>query len=422
MGIELPLITAIVARLPGEGVNLSALSTLVYPLSLIFEAPIIMLLAASTALCKDWQSYRMLSRFTHGASLILTVLHAALAFTSLFDWVAAELVNVHPDVLEPGRIGLQLTTPWTWAIAARRFQQGVLIRFERSRAVVEGTVVRLIAGALVLIVGFHWPGASGIVVGSLTLSVGVLAEALYAALRTRPLLRERFGEDAEPTADPLTWGGFWNFYLPLAVTPFMTIALQSIGAAAMNRMPEKLLSTGSWSAVYGLVFVLRSAGFAFNEVVVTLIDQPGGVRTLRRVAWWMGGLLTLVLVIVAATPLGRVWFADVLDLEPEFTTVAVHAVAFAVLMPGYAVLQSLYQGALVKSRRTRGVTEAVVLYFVVSAVLLGAGIWLGSIRGIVFALSAFSIAGILQTVWLWQRSRGVLTGLEKAAGDEAGEV
>ena len=53
MGTELPAISAIMARLPDPEVNLAAYGGIVFPLALIIEAPIIMLLATSTALSKD---------------------------------------------------------------------------------------------------------------------------------------------------------------------------------------------------------------------------------------------------------------------------------------------------------------------------------------------------------------------------------
>ena len=57
MALELPALSAIVARLPNPKINLAAYGGIVFPLALIIEAPIIMLLAASTALSKDWKSY-----------------------------------------------------------------------------------------------------------------------------------------------------------------------------------------------------------------------------------------------------------------------------------------------------------------------------------------------------------------------------
>jgi hypothetical protein len=56
MGTELPAVSAVVARLPNPEINLAAYGGIVFPLSLIIEAPIIMLLAASTVSSKDWAS------------------------------------------------------------------------------------------------------------------------------------------------------------------------------------------------------------------------------------------------------------------------------------------------------------------------------------------------------------------------------
>jgi len=48
-------------------------------LALIIEAPIIMLLAASTALSKDLPSYRLIRRFMMWAGGLLTGLHILVA-------------------------------------------------------------------------------------------------------------------------------------------------------------------------------------------------------------------------------------------------------------------------------------------------------------------------------------------------------
>ena len=94
------------------------------------------------------------------------------------------------------------------------------------------------------------------------------------------MLRERLAK-APPRAEPLTRLGFLRFYVPLALTPLMTLIAQPIGAAAMNRMPDVLESTAAWPGVHGLVFLTRSAPLAFNEVVVALLGAPGGRRASR---------------------------------------------------------------------------------------------------------------------------------------------
>ena len=211
MGIELPLFTACVARMPDPKVNLAAYGSLVFPIALVIEAPIMMLLSAATALAVDRPAWDRVRRFTHKSSACLTALHAAIAFTPLLDWLAGSVFRVPPEVVEPARSGLRILLPWTWAIAYRRAHQGVLIRFERGRPVVIGTVVRLAGNGLVYGAGFallaRGVEVSGIVIGASAVACGVVSEAAFIGWCTRALLRAR-GLPAESVGPPLTRLGF----------------------------------------------------------------------------------------------------------------------------------------------------------------------------------------------------------------------
>ena len=54
MGIELPLLSAVVARLANPEVNLGAYGGVVFPLALLIEAPIIMLLTPAPSSAVTW--------------------------------------------------------------------------------------------------------------------------------------------------------------------------------------------------------------------------------------------------------------------------------------------------------------------------------------------------------------------------------
>jgi len=103
MAAELPLLTAVVARLPDPKVHLAAYGSVVFPVSLVIEGPIIMLLAASTALCTHWRAYRQVRRFMMVAGAGLTAVHVAVAFTPLYDVVAGGLMGAPEAILEPAR-------------------------------------------------------------------------------------------------------------------------------------------------------------------------------------------------------------------------------------------------------------------------------------------------------------------------------
>jgi len=221
MAAELPGLSAIVARLPDPKINLAAWGV-VYAVALVIESPIVMLLSASTALSKDWDSYRKIQRFALWMGAILTALHAALVFTPLYYTVIVGLIRPPAEIVEPIRVGLALMLPWSWAIGYRRFNQGVLIRFGHSRAVGLGTLIRLGAGGIVLVGGYLLQTVPGVMVAAIAIMAGVLSELLYVCLRIRPVIRNQV-RMAPLVERQLTLRSFAVFYVPLVATSLLSL-------------------------------------------------------------------------------------------------------------------------------------------------------------------------------------------------------
>lgn len=401
MGLEMPVVSAVLARLPDAKVSLAAFGGVVMPLSLLIEAPIIMLLAASTALARDLPSYRVGSRFMWTTSLALTALHAAVAFTPLYDLIVGGLLRPPPEVFEPARLGLRIMTPWTLAIAYRRYQQGALIRFGRSRAVSAGTAIRLATLVAVLAAGAALGGSvPTIAVGTAATALAVAAEALYAWAAVRPVLAGPMREAAAPPGGPLTMARFVRFYLPLSLTPLFLFATMPLAAAAMGRMPRPLDSLAAWPALNGLVLSVRSTGFALNEVVVSLLDRPGAAVALRRFAVRLGLVTSIVLLVLAATPLGGAWFGRVAGLPTALATLAAAALWIALPIPGATALQSYHQGTIVHAHATRHVTASVLVLLGTTAAVLALGVaWQGA-PGLLVAMGAAALGNLAQWAWL----------------------
>jgi hypothetical protein len=420
MSAELPLLTAVVARLPEPEISLAAYGGIVFPLALIIEAPVIMLLAASTALSRDLATYHTVRRFMMVTGALLTVLHLAVAVTPLYGLVVEELLGAPAEIVAPARLGLVLMTPWTWAIAYRRFNQGLLIRFGRSRTIGVGTALRLSTVAAMLGVG-HVLGWPGIAVATAAVAVGVTAEAVYVWHVSRPVVAGPLAE-APPPATALTWEAFGHFYTPLVLTSLMTLLSGPIGSAAISRMPLALPSLAVWPALSGLLFMLRSSGMAFNEVVVALVEEPGATRTLRRFAGTLMLATTGASLLLAATPLSGLWFGRLLGLAPELVSLAEVALWFGVPLAALTVLHSWYQGVLVSARRTRGVSEAVAINLAVTAAVLAIGVATGATAGVHVGAAAMTLGAVAQAVWLRRWARHPLSHLEDRDARPAPEL
>jgi progressive ankylosis protein len=418
MGLELPAVSAFVARLPDPKLHLAAYGGVVFPLALLIESPILMLLSASTALARDRASYHLIRRFMFLLAGALTLLHALIAFTPLFDFLVVRLMGVPPEIREYSRLGLRLMVPWTFSVAYRRTQQGVLIRFGHSRAVGIGTAVRLTSYLVVLSLGLAYHQLPGIVVAAIAVIAGVMSEAVYAGIRVRPVLRTQVAA-APAVTPPLTMGRFVRFYAPLSVTPLILFLAMPMVTATMSRMRRPLDSLAVWPVLNGLVFTLRSAGFALNEVVVALVERPGAVAALRSFTARLAAVVMGLLALLAATPLGVVWLARVSALPPDLVRLATRALWTALPLPALSAIQSYYQGALVHAHRTRAITESVLIYLVAMGACLWAGqTWL-RVPGIFVAFVAFVLANALMVEWLRRRGAPVLRELSRAGAAAA---
>ena len=387
MSIELPIITSIIARLANPEINLAAYGGVVYPLALIIEAPIVMILAASTALSKDWASYQRLKKYTLIIGISMSALHLIIAVTPLYYFIVEVLLHVPPEVVEPARWGVLVMTPWTFGIGVRRFQQGAMIRFNRSHMVGETTVVRLITVSIILMISMAVKTIPGTVVAGLAQGLAVNMEAIYATLRIRKILPEI--KNAPLVEKPLTLKRFSSFYVPLAATAAFSLVWMSLISAAISRMPDPLELLAVWSVLTGLLFLLRSPGLAYNEAVVALLDQPRSYRVLRKFTLAASLVAIGVVLLFVLTPASQFWFEKVANLSGQDIQTARIALSIGIPLTLLNLYINYFQGMVVKSEKTRPIFEAVVGFMILLLVLLGFGVVIGGVKAFTWHLLPF---------------------------------
>lgn len=402
MALEIPVVTGVIARLPEAATNLAALGGILIPVSFIIEAPILMLLTAATALCRDRGAYRFLRRITLILGGILTLVHALVALTPLYTLVTREILGCPEAVSEAARWGLVVLTPWTMAIAYRRFNQGILIRYGASRMVGMGTVVRLSANITALMVCTSMGGLNGAFIGACALCSGVMAEAIFIGIAVRRVLRERLPE-RDDAAPELTLASFSEFYIPLAVTVVLDFLIQPLSSGALNRMPQPITGLALLPVLAGLLFILRAPALALNEIVVASLARSSDATVIRGFVRRIGLLCSLAGVIVVVTPVGAWWFGRVMHLPPELVETARFALACALPLVCVAPLKSLYAGILIHRRRTRSISAGTCVYVLCFVIVVNWGIAVSASTGIYVITTAFSIAALIQVVFLRQR-------------------
>jgi len=173
MSIENPYLTAVIARMAEPKYNLAAYGV-AFSLALIIEAPVIMMMSASTALVKGSYSFHKLRRFTYILNFVLTAFMILLVIPPVFYFVAQDLVGLPDKVAGLTHIATIILIPWPGSIGYRRFYQGILINNDQTRKVAYGTVIRLVSMSGTALILFFFFDVYGVVVGASALSAGVV--------------------------------------------------------------------------------------------------------------------------------------------------------------------------------------------------------------------------------------------------------
>ena len=407
MTAEGPLIAAAINRLPDEVVMLAAMG-IVNSLSVTIESPIINLLATSTALVRDHASYLLVRRFTLQLCLALTVVAILVGYTPLFDAIVPGLLDVPDEIARWVRPGMQIMILWSAAIGWRRFLQGILIRFNRTRSIAWGTAVRLLASGgtvAVLAVWGRWPG---VIIGALALMAGVLAEAAFATWAVRPVLRGELAAGT-PAAEgpPLTYRGLLSFHLPLAATSLLVLLMQPLVTSSLARLDQPTESLAAWPILFQILLMARAAALALPEVIIALHRDRGTFGPLRRFSFTLVGAVTAATAVFALTPLAGFYVFRVQDMTPDVGELALSSLSLFLLFPALAVLTSWLRGLLIHGRHTRDVNVGMAINLAVTGATLLFGLrqtW----PGLPTAALALNLASLAEVVYLTLRTRAAL--------------
>jgi len=409
MAIEGPFLAAVVARLVDPTFNLAA-HGVAYAFAVLVEAPVIMIMSASTALVRDRDSFIRLRTFTYALNGAVTVSMLVVLIPAVYRAMMIDLIALPEEVARLSYVALWIFLPWPGAIGYRRFYQGILIRSGKTRLVALGTVVRLTTMTTTALVLYVWVAPPGAYLGAAALALGVSAEAVASRLMARKEVNRLLS--AAPSASSvstLSYSRIWAFYYPLGLMSLIGLAVQPMLTFFMGRAPLPIESLAVFPVVSAVTFVFRAAGLSFQEVSIALMgDRFEHVKELMQFAVGLGLASTAGLALVAFTPVSTFWFQTVSGLSPELAHFAIAPTAVLVPIPFLSVMLSFQRGIAVVAHRTRPITWATAIEVAGIAIgfpLLG---WKLGMVGVTAASMAFLVGRLASNAYLVSWSRAVL--------------
>ncbi|MDH3807753.1 MAG: hypothetical protein OEU57_09500 [Desulfuromonadales bacterium] len=399
MAIEGPYLAAIIARMGESATNLAAYGV-AYAFGLITEAPVIMLLSASTRLARGRYDYLRLRLFSVALCGLVTLFLLLLLVPSVFIPLTTTLLGLSADIAAHVNQALWLLLPWPAAIGMRRFYQGVLIAHHQPGRVAVGTAVRLLSMSLTAYLLWSLSPLPGASLGACSLSAGVVAEALATRWLARRVITRSLNETGD-AAVMSSYAALSRFYLPLAMTPLIGLSVHPVVTFFLGHSYKPLESLAIMPVLYALTFLFRALGLSYPEVAIaTLKDGQQNRLVVRKFAIYLAIALGGGLSLIAFTPLNVAWFATLSGLSAELVSLAIPPLQIMAFFPALTVAIGYQRAILIDAGRTLPVTLATALEAVGIFSILAVLVLYSALPGVTSAALAYLLGRLLALLYL----------------------
>ncbi len=400
MSVEGPFLAALIARLALPKFNLAAFGV-AFSFALIVEAPIIMLMSASTALVHNRHDYLTLRNYTFMLNSVITVFMVFGLVPQVFHFIAQDLIGLPQKIADLTYVASMLLLPWPAAIGFRRFYQGLLIKNNQTKLVAYGTVVRLIfmsSTALVLYLA-KIPGAY---IGGAALSMGVVAESLFTRIVAGRTIRSVLGKEEEnKEKKKLNFRSITHFYFPLALTSILALGVHPMVTFFMGKSRFPIESLAVLPVVNSLIFIFRSIGLSYQEVVIALLGMnKKNFEGLKRFALYLGAFILISLSLLLFTPMLNIWFRSVSGLSIELTQFSILPARILAILPLLTLLINFQRALLVHTTETGPIKGASMIEIIMILFTLYITVVQFGLPGAVAAAIAYVIGRLFANSYL----------------------
>jgi hypothetical protein len=387
--VEIPVILALAARGPRGAPSLAGLGVAL-SLILLVNSPALALASTTATLSRGAAAVARLRTLAFLAGSIPAALLVAALVTPAASWLFHSLIHVPSNAVGLTRVALWLLAPAPLVVAWRRYQHGLLVASGATGPIAWASFARIGISIAVASTALAVTSVSGAALGAAALTAGATGEAIVVTALAR---RTGAWEAARrrPGGDP-PLASLIRFHLPLAATMALSMVPQPLVTAGIARGQHPEISLAAWPVLYGLVWVLAGCTYEIESITASKHGGPGGRHATRTFATLLGSALALVLLLVLATPLARLYFVDVSGVHGATADAGTRAARAAVVLPLLYAMRAWLRGALIARGRTTAVQWAMGASIVVLVPVLAGGVAFTSLDGVTIGAAALVVA------------------------------
>ncbi len=338
-------------------------------LALVLQSPLFVTREIAIKMSVSRAGARQALRFCLAAASVVVLAELLVALTPLGTRLL-ELFSDRPEVVR----GAQGAFLWAWPlpllIVVKGVYQAQRIRADDTLFVAFGTSARLVfTAALGLVLAPRLP-ISGPVLGAICFVVGMAIETVVIGMRTHRL-------DTLPARSTEEIASAVRFGLPLMLANLLGVGASAIylRVAAMVPAGFQVASLAGFQEVRTLLWLPGSAAFALQPITTAKVRRPEDAAPMLRFGALVGGSISLVLALVAFTPLREWILVDLMNEEPggDVVRLAVPALMICAALPLFNGFRLVLRGILISRASTRPIilANAAVLLVLSAIVALG---------------------------------------------------
>ena len=183
------------------------------------------------------------------------------------------------------------------------------------------------------------------------------------------------------------------FFFPLLLNIQLMSASHSIINAGLARLEDAVVVLAGFSVALVLHLFVASPSYQNHTITIAMVRGRKSLFGMTLFVFLIASWFSILLALLAFSPVGTFVLDRILGVSPEVAISAREALSILVFLPFMTGLRGLFQGLVIRARRTGLVSFATA----VRIVMLFAYLWLGQLWFTGTQVAAFALLGCVGT-------------------------
>lgn len=416
-------VNAALARLPSPIVYISAYSV-AYSFMFMFQSPLHLISPTVASLADNSKNYTQVKKFAIIITSAIVAIMLIFMATGLTRAIFSSAFQLSGMTLDEAVKIYAVFILYPLGLLLKDFNQGIMIKFSKTWLMPVCSTIRVLTLIVMVAAVEHLtfiPAAilaGGIIITSLYIDglaslIGVKATVknVAKAFEKKESLHPPANKNLDNTQNNgLTISGIWRFYWPLIITALFNTLNIPIINTALGQTADPDIAISTFSVAWSLYTLIVSPVTEFYQVSIAFIktDEPKSRHAVKRFAFLLGIVITVLLIIVGFTPVGMYILTVWIRVDQTIAHLSKRIIQVAAILPLLLVFIQYLTGAMMKNQTTKPLSKGKTINLVTLALVLLAGLLLGMDMAVA-AIIATICAYLAELAYLYLASKTFLS-------------